>query len=157
MADTRTTGSRRTLFRIAALALLLILSIWLMPRLLSRPTPIDLTQAPGCDLARGSCVAGNDHMAVSLELSPHDVRSLEPLNFSVKLEGTEASAMKIRLEGRDMYMGLNEIGLQPATSGLWQGRGELAVCTTGRMVWRATVLAMTPTGPLSARFEFSAK
>ena len=96
--------------------------------------------------------------SLEFELAPRQARSLEPLEFRVRTEGMDTTTVNIQLEGRDMYMGINQLQLQPVPGepGLWRGIGELAVCTTGEMIWQARVQAAGSSN-LNALFEFRAR
>ncbi|MFC6672564.1 hypothetical protein [Marinobacterium aestuariivivens] len=137
----------------------LLAAIWLGPRLLAPPTAASLATPADCDLSAGPCRAAAGESALTLMLNPRQPRALEPLQFQVRTEALDADSISIVLEGRDMYMGYNRIELQPSPADpvLWTGTGELAICTTGEMIWLARVEAGTAGGPATARFEFSAR
>ncbi|GGO87501.1 hypothetical protein GCM10011348_40840 [Marinobacterium nitratireducens] len=144
---------------IPALILVLIASVWLLPRWLQAPPPADQLRADHCDLGLGPCRVELGAHSLELELAPRQVRALEPLEFRVRTTGMDTQAVSIRLEGKEMYMGINEVQLQPVTSdpGLWRGTGELAICSTGEMVWQARVQVTGQSDSLDVLFEFSAR
>lgn len=77
----------------------------------------------------------------------------------ISLVALAATLVTVYLEGRDMYMGLNSLALVPSTDepGLWLGTTALGICTTGEMLWQATVEARIAAAPVSAQYEFSAR
>lgn len=135
---------------LTALALLLALVaglLWGVPRLVEYSglrqdsAPALVLTPSACDLNRGSCHAGQDGKTLEFSLGPAPIASLKPLRAEVRLKGIKARAVTLLLEGRDMYMGLNETRLVAQDgSDQWHGTTELAVCSTGRMVWRARLL-----------------
>jgi hypothetical protein len=149
----------QSIISLVALAAILVTVIWLLPRYLAPVAAPTLSTEPDCDLGLGACSATEDGISLALELAPYQATALEPLHFQVRLKGASATAVTIYLEGRDMYMGLNSLALVPSTDepGLWLGTTALGICTTGEMVWQATVEAHTAAAPVSARYEFSAR
>jgi len=153
---------KRTLQLLALLVLLLALlaTVWLLPRWLAPPRVAELAPPAGCDLSAAPCRIEDGRRSVELELAPRQVRALEPLEFRVRTQGMDTTAVSIQLEGKEMYMGINQLQLQPVAGepGLWRGVGELAVCTTGEMIWQARIRVATGhDGDLNALFEFSAR
>lgn len=143
---------------IIAAAALLALVFWL-PGYLQPPTGnVTLAGEPGCSINQGACRATGEQRALTLEIAPAPVRSATPLQISVRLDGFEADAVQLSLEGKDMYMGINQVALRKdSTTGLWLGVGELAVCTTGEMAWRARVAAQQGQQTFEAAFDFNAR
>ncbi|MBY4677676.1 hypothetical protein [Marinobacterium arenosum] len=115
--------------------------------------------SPDCDLSRQSCSAEADGRRISLSIDSSPVHAAVPLQFSARLDNVPAEQVMLDLQGRDMYMGINQVHLKPVAGqpGLWQGSAELAVCTTGEMVWQATLVAAGNGGQVSSQFEFKAK
>lgn len=136
-----------------------ILAIWLGTSMLSLPDKDSSGVASNCDLTQDSCTVNIGKTSLTLDIQPREIRSLEPLSYRVSIEGTNASQVMIDLQGSEMYMGINQTELSPVTgkSGVFEGKGELAVCTTGEMKWRLTVSALTEAGHLNTWFEFRAK
>ncbi|UTW04469.1 hypothetical protein KDX31_05545 [Amphritea atlantica] len=136
-----------------------ILAVWLGSSLFSLPS----VEAPGiasnCDLNSQSCTVDMGEVSLTLDIQPRPVRSMAPLNYRVSIDGASASNVVINLQGSEMYMGINQTQLTAVESqpGFFSGKGELAVCTTGEMLWRLTVSAETAAGPLTTWFEFRAK
>lgn len=125
-----------------------------------------------CDLQQGSCQLKVGDGTLRLEAGPLPLRSLSPLKLSLSLDGMDARRIRADLQGAEMYMGINQFELEPATdpktsgadktdlpirSQHWQGKTELAVCTTGSMVWQLTLEIETPEGPQQHLFEFEAR
>lgn len=144
-----------TLLLIAALAVL-----WLFAERfnLLEPAEIELSAA-NCDVAQTACTAQGDGFSITLEPVSGEVSSLQPTDWQVKVEGIESSNVLLDLQGVDMFMGPNQTLFSPAEnqSGLFRGQAILGACTTGEMLWEATVLMDTPKGKVTTRFGFKAK
>lgn len=136
-----------------------ILAVWLGSSMFSLPS----AEAPGvasqCDLNKQSCTVDMGKVSLTLDIQPRPIRSMTPLNYRVSIDGTRSNKVMVKLQGSEMYMGINQTELTPVDDkpGDFSGKGELAVCTTGEMLWRLTVSAETATGPLTTWFEFRAK
>lgn len=132
-----------------------------LPKLLEETPPQSrsLLAAPGCDLSNSSCVASADQSRISLTINSPEIRSATPLKFEVQLQGLDADQVMLDLKGRDMYMGLNQVMMTPVADkpGLWQADATLAVCTTGTMVWVASIVTEKSAQITQADFQFSAQ
>lgn len=147
------------IFCILALALGIAV-VWLPEQLKLQTTenPLFLTDS-NCSIKTSACRATLDTRSISVDVSPREIRSTVPMTFSVTLTGINADVVNLSLEGREMYMGLNQITLSPVANqpGVWRGVTELAVCTTGEMTWRARIIAQQDQQQLEAHFDFKAK
>lgn len=116
--------------------------------------------AKGCYLNTTQCIAKKDEVQIALSVQPQAIASLKPLTFFADINHPDTKRVVLDLQGKEMYMGLNqiELTLNPATH-LWEGTTELAVCTTGEMIWLATVSVFNATGTATthAQFEFTAR
>lgn len=146
---------------IAALVLFLVAG-WFAASFLSRPEPsvaAPLSSPAGCDISQQSCSVTRGEITITVDIQPRQIRSMVPLEYRVKVAGIEADKVMLEMQGVDMFMGLNQTLLQAsdADPGLFTGRGELGVCTTGEMTWRASVTVSTSEGPLQTWFDFRAR
>lgn len=132
-----------------------------LPDILAKPQPPMLyALAENCDLNTAPCTATKGKKSISVAITPEKISSLVPLVFSVTLTNINAQSVVLDLQGKDMFMGINQIKLSPASDGnTWEGTAELAVCTTNTMFWRASILAYPDetSNPEKATFEFEAK
>ena len=142
---------------LAVLALLLAL-ITQLPALLAPPeASTQILQAKACDLNSRACSAEGDGVQLTFALTPRPIRPAQPLMAELRLSGIQASKVRLSLEGRDMYMGINQIELKAGNEpGQWVGNTSLAVCTTGRMVWRAHLIIEQGNRTLTTAFDFEA-
>ncbi|WP_286239113.1 hypothetical protein [Neptuniibacter halophilus] len=156
------TGKRPLLLQALFVLLMLggLAAVLYGPQLLqpAPPTSRLLTTAPGCNLDRSSCMAGSADQQISLSIQADPLRSGVPLQFKVILHNIEADQVLLDLKGKAMYMGINQVRLQPVpeTPGAWQGEATLAVCTTGEMIWISSVMAEAEGNIIQADFEFKA-
>jgi len=144
------------LLGLSALALAAFL---IVPKLVPQKPVDQFLKNYNCDLRTGPCTARDDSSAITVEFLSGEFRSMTPLNFQVQLENINASEVILDLRGRDMYMGINQVKLQPVPDqdNLWHGTAELAICTTGEMIWQGSFTAITDLGSVSTSIEFAAK
>ncbi len=114
---------------------------------------------PDCEVTTAGCKTQLDQLSVSMQLDKSRIHAATPLTFTVQLDNIPAQSVMVDLQGRDMYMGINQVQLSPVegSPGKWQGSTELAVCVTGEMTWQARVLAATDDARISTQFRFQAK
>jgi len=151
-------GLKRRAVVIITLLLAGLAALMLLPEYLQQnSTAIELTPQP-CDLHTGFCEAVLSEKRVRLSITPGPLHSMKPLQVLVQIEGIDAQAVLLDIQGRDMYMGINQTQLHSTdrTSGDWSGNTELAVCTTGEMTWRAYLIIDDSTTTYSTWFDFSA-
>lgn len=148
---------------LALLMLGLLASFWLGARLIQQSLSTATGALPvACDLQQGACRFELDGIPMTLEATPRPLRSLLPFELRLTLEQPGAmplTGVSAELQGVDMYMGQNRLVLntEPDNNGLWRGRSELAICTTGEMRWSLILTLETATEQKQARFEFNAQ
>jgi predicted nucleic acid-binding Zn ribbon protein len=151
---------QRIILAIIAAILLLIL-IFLIPwlgkmRQVINPAP-QFEVVTDCQLGTDTCVARYEHQLVALTVDKVPM-SATPMVFTTRLEGFEAESVVLDFQGKEMFMGINQTDMHQIEPGVWSIQTELPVCTTGRMVWHATVLIHEADRdyPIKAIFEFEA-
>jgi hypothetical protein len=114
---------------------------------------------PDCSLNNGECVAKQDQQEIALEIKSETIRSATPMLFEVTLNNIKANQVMLDLKGKEMFMGLNQVMLEPVSGdpNRWQGEVTLAVCTTGEMVWVSSVVLEKDGKKTQADFEFTAR
>lgn len=146
---------------ICLLALGLGIAVVWLPEQLKPQAPQNqlLLTEDGCSIKESVCNATTNNQSISVQVNPQEIRSTIPLTFTIELNGIDADAVNLSLEGVDMFMGLNQTQLSPVKDkpGLWRGVTEIAICTTGEMMWRARVTAQQEQQQIEAHFDFSAK
>lgn len=147
---------------VSILALVLgVAVVWLPEQLNQQQTSADqLTLSnPDCSITDGPCQATKDDFQVQLSVDATQIHSATPLTFEIEVSDPSVDAVALHLEGRDMYMGLNQkqFSRVEGSDTRWQGTTELAICTTGEMIWRAKVLTRNNNRLSEAQFYFSAQ
>lgn len=154
-----TTRTSRLKLTSTLLTLVVLILVWQLPDWLATANQPDQTRlkAERCLLNQQSCTASGAEQSISLKVSTDTIRSLTPLPFVASLSGMEAESVTLVLEGKEMFMGVNQVSMSQQHDGSWHATTELAVCTTGKMVWLANVIIeRTNQQPIKATFEFEA-
>lgn len=145
-------ANKRLYFLLGTTVLILGLVIGL-PRLVENNSG---TSYSSCDLNQGPCELEIDGQPARLSLAPIPVRSATPLTFTLELGGQQPERVWLDLQGAEMYMGINQSEFQKR-DGLWIANTELAVCTTGTMLWRARITLEERATPLRVELTFEAR
>jgi hypothetical protein len=139
---------------VLAMLLVAVIGYKLSPLFLPK-ADVTATAAAGCDLHQGPCTASlPDGRRIQLSISPRSIPLVQKLNLEVTLAGLDAAKVEVDFAGADMNMGFNRQTLQAAGGGRFVGTAALPVCVTGRMAWRATVLAEAGRERIAAPFDF---
>lgn len=105
-----------------------------------------------CDIQHQSCTQNLSALTVTLDITPRPVKAMADLVFRVRLDGPQpAKPPFIDLGMPGMKMGPNHVVLKAAGPGIYEGKGVIVRCPSGRTRWRATV---TVPGAGSADFIF---
>lgn len=110
-----------------------------------------------CDLNAGTCQqalpgGGTLHFSIN----PYPVPALQPLHLQAYIDGRSVRSVSVDIAGADMEMGHQRPTLASSDGSRFSAQASLPVCTTGRMLWQATVLIDTGEGVISAPFQFAA-
>ncbi|WP_415891848.1 hypothetical protein ACMXYN_10920 [Neptuniibacter sp. PT8_73] len=136
-------------------------SVIYVPQLLQETPPHtrQLLTAPECDLHQSKCTAAIEDQQVELSIIAEEISSSKPLLFDVTIENIAAEQVLIDLQGKSMYMGVNQTLLTkiPGTTNRWQGNITLPICTTGKMTWISSIKIEEQGQVTQANFEFDAR
>lgn len=141
---------------ILALALIAVVGYKYSPLLLPK-ADLTLTPAAGCDLNERACradVPGGG--VIELAIAPHPIPVVKPMQVMAMITGTSPTKVEIDFAGVSMNMGYNRIVLDAAGEGRYTGEATIPVCITGRMAWRATLMAETASQRIAVPFVFDA-
>ena len=106
-----------------------------------------------CDVHSGPCNAALKGAKVSLDIEPKPVKAMEDLTFTLTFVGQNPQAAPyIDLGMPGMNMGRNRVILKPAGESIFQGKGVIVRCPSGRRTWKATVTA-PPMGSVEFVFD----
>ena len=111
-----------------------------------------------CVLGEDTCVAisGEQKVTLSADEKPE---SLKVITFTTTLTNIHADHIVLDLQGKKMFMGINQIDMKKVNDNTWSGSIEMSVCTTGSMTWLASLLIHDESlaYPTRAEFEFVAQ
>lgn len=108
-----------------------------------------------CDFKRGACIKTVDNMELTLSITPWNAPSEQALTLKL----SSASAIEnvtVRIEGRDMFMGIIPVHLTQTTKNHYQAPLIYGSCSSGYMVWQAIVSYKQAGHDKFAVFEFLA-
>lgn len=90
----------------------------------------------------GPCSKQANGHQVTLEILPRPVRAMQPLLFRVSIEPADnlPSVLMLDFTMPGMFMGKNQMRLVRTAPGLWEGRGVIVRCMSGRTLWQIMVL-----------------
>ena len=95
-----------------------------------------------CDLHQGDCTRELAGSAVTLAVTPRPVKAMHDLLFRVSVNGKLPSNEQppyIDLGMPGMNMGPNRVQLKSTGNAVYEGRGVIVKCPSGRRTWQATV------------------
>ncbi len=94
-----------------------------------------------CDIQKGPCSRMVADRKVGLDISPRPVKAMQDLIFRVTIDGPAdiSSPPYIELGMPAMKMGPNKVQLQDLGGGVFEGRGVIVRCKSGRRTWQAEV------------------
>lgn len=115
-------------------------------------SPVDTSL---CQFVQGACVKTLSQSTLSMFLSPENAPSETPLTIDIYSD-TPLNAVTVRLEGRDMFMGLIPVKMHQIDKKHYQGTLVFGSCSSGYMVWRTFVQATTDSQEINTVFDFLA-
>jgi hypothetical protein len=93
-----------------------------------------------CDAHKGVCSQSLGDITVSLKISPRPVKAMQELIFKVSISvppSTENPYIDLGMPG--MKMGPNRVLLKSTDPGVYEGKGVIVRCPSGRRTWFANV------------------
>ncbi|MGI1943927.1 hypothetical protein [Shewanella glacialipiscicola] len=91
-----------------------------------------------CQFSKGECVKQVENIKLTFSLSPGNAPSEKPLTLSLS-STLPITDVNIRLEGRDMFMGMIPVKMQQSDDTTYIGQFVYGSCSSGYMVWRGFV------------------
>lgn len=93
-----------------------------------------------CDIQNGACRQMIKDRAVTLEVLPKPVKAMSDLTFLVTVDGPPLEVQPyIDLNMPAMDMGKNRVALKLNKDGVYEGKGVIVRCRSGRRTWQAKV------------------
>ena len=101
-------------------------------------------------------LSGGRHL--NFGITPRDIPVMEPVRLEAEVEGGETLEVRVVIEGRDMYMGEQKIGLTQVQPGKFTGELIVPACDMDHeMVWLARVDVINAEKTEQVVFEFTAR
>lgn len=97
-------------------------------------------QSNKCDVHQGPCTMTLPNGTITLDINPKPVKAMKDLIFRLMVSGTQLTSgpyLDLRMPG--MEMGPNRVVMKTAGEGLYQGKGIIVKCPSGRRTWKAEV------------------
>lgn len=108
-----------------------------------------------CVFSRGDCIKNVAGIELKFTLSPSHAPSEKPLILKL-LSSSVISDVQIRLEGRDMFMGVIPVNIRQLNKKAYEGQLIYGSCSSGYMVWRGFVRFTLNGEPKMVTFDFLA-
>lgn len=115
-----------------------------------------------CRIDDGACMLSVGDLSASFDVSPKPVTAMREVTFTVVLKdqgrAVTNAGISVDLAMPGMYMGTNRIPLSHQKDGIYEGKGIIIRCPSGKKSWQANVLirrnnAKAALSPLSYVFE----
>ncbi|MDH0448732.1 hypothetical protein [Shewanella sp. GD04112] len=91
-----------------------------------------------CAFTQGDCIKNVAGVELRISLSPAHAPSEKPLILKL-LTSEPIDNLQIRLEGRDMFMGIIPVNLNELNKTHYEGQMIYGSCSSGYMVWRGFI------------------
>lgn len=121
---------------------------------------------PACDLNHEACLLSILTPVASegpwtFSITPRPIPVSAPLTFTLTppgqpLASNRPEAVWVELTGDNMDMGLIRVPLDRMPDGRWEGSGNIPVCITGAMRWRARLYMQLTQNTLQSDWLFTA-
>ncbi len=100
--------------------------------------------ATDCEVDGWPCVKNiGEGLSVSFDINPKPLKTMSQLLLSVVLKRGDApvtgATVTVDLSMPGMYMAANRVSLSHKREGLYEGKGVIVRCPSGRRVWRARI------------------
>lgn len=93
-----------------------------------------------CQAHKGSCYQPLGEGQVFFEIFPKPVKAMQDLTFMVTVKGVApSSAPVIDLSMPGMHMGPNKVQTKLVAPGVFQGKGVIVRCPSGKRLWQAMI------------------
>ena len=102
-----------------------------------------------CAIHDGPCTVTTGNRSVILNIEPKPVRAMKELLFSVTITPGDnlPATLQLDLTMPGMQMGQNQITLHKKSDGIYEGKGIIVRCMSGRTLWQVTFLSREMNNP----------
>jgi hypothetical protein len=91
-----------------------------------------------CPFSQGECIKQIGEMELTINVTPGNAPSEKPLTLKL-LSSKPITDVQIRLEGRDMFMGVIPVNVRQIDETTYLGQFVYGSCSSGYMVWRGFI------------------
>ncbi|MCF1427653.1 MAG: hypothetical protein LPH19_06725 [Shewanella sp.] len=91
-----------------------------------------------CQFNKGECHTKSGDLNISLSLLPDFAPSEEPIEVKITTD-KDVTNVNLKVTGRDMFMGIIPVTLNTSDNRNFTGQMIYGSCSSGYMVWRATL------------------
>jgi len=113
-------------------ALIFLLSTLVTPKTQSTQVACDVQHSPH------RCTINTDIGPIEVSVQA-EIISLEPFSVTIKTADKLLSSAKIRFEGLEDYMGINQFRFAEDSANAWQATGSIPICTTQSKTWKVII------------------
>lgn len=101
---------------------------------------VTVIASKACEPEKRNCAINieGENIKLDFDTSAQGVKSGHQMTAVIS-SSLASKPTQISLQGRDMYMGENHFSLSPISADTFANELQFPVCTTGRMVWQATI------------------
>jgi hypothetical protein len=97
---------------------------------------------PDCMMNAGPCIRTVNGLTVAFDITPKPLKAMRTLLFRATISNygrpvTDAS-ISIDLSMPGMFMGQNVIKLNHLHAGIYEGKGVIVRCPSGKKIWQAS-------------------
>lgn len=104
--------------------------------------PCALAEPINCDIQNQPCSQNLSGVTMTLDITPRPVKAMADLTFRVTLpHDLKGKTPFIDLGMPGMNMGKNRVPLARIEKGVYEGKGVIVRCPSGKTVWKALVTA----------------
>lgn len=128
-------------FVLSAALLFIFLLLWLNnDDLNTLITPKTKSMQVSCDiqLPPHNCLIETANGPIEISTSS-SIQSLLPFKIQLQTPADALTSAKIRFEGFDDYMGINQFRFSQADSSAWIANGSIPICTTKSKTWKVII------------------
>jgi hypothetical protein len=113
---------------------------------------------PDCMINAGPCVKTVDGLTVVFDIAPKPLKTMRSLLFRTTILNKDKpvvdAIVSTDLSMPGMFMGQNIVGLSHLRDGIYEGKGVIIRCPSGKKVWRASVEIRRPGKPSVVDYIF---
>ncbi len=103
---------------------------------------------PDCMMHAGPCIKTVDGFTVVFDVAPKPLKAMRSLLFRTTILNKDIpvvdAIVSVNLSMPGMFMGQNIVGLTHLRDGIYEGKGVIVRCPSGKKIWQASVEIRRP-------------